>query len=441
MAGRVCRLVRDHPACFIIVCQITSVVRLLLLELIPTDGFHPLHVPVAQGSTCDIVVCTTMPLFSDGNSDVGGLSRSMEACHQTCILVQRPNSIANGQCTTHPSAMGSLKDTAENPPSESEGYERSFPASASKDLFWRLALIIGLALPLLVAGLLLFVNGFFLSRDDLPYISNGRALPFPPLFPHLDPAPLHLNREEGTYYVDTTAENRRGVDKPFSREVGLMPLDLGSFLSPRVDSNFTEADICRTGACRSSWVSVTPYDRVVILLIDAMRFDFLLWDPEASNACGNDAASECAPAPPGLRPFYRNRVPFVHDLLRRTDTDLLRFLASFVGRQQALSKEDGEDRTSQVRPIVNLPTERPMRDSFAADTISSYSASDWGGNHFTRLYIFEADPPTATTQRLTGLATGSMPSFFSVRFDFCHGRAQGANRQTTRVASPWGGHA
>ncbi|KAL8445960.1 hypothetical protein Emag_004925 [Eimeria magna] len=52
-------------------------------------------------------------------------------------------------------------------------------------------------------------------------------------------------------------------------------------------------------------------------------------------------------------------------------------------------------------------------DAATSRTQAPRTSGHWGGNHFTRLYIFEADAPTATTQRLTGLATGSMPSFFS----------------------------
>ncbi|KAL8453901.1 hypothetical protein Emed_000612 [Eimeria media] len=264
-----------------------------------------------------------------------------------------------------------------------------------------------LALSMLIGGTMFFIKGFFLSRDDLPYISNARDLPFPPLFPHLHPHELHLNKEEGVYYVSppiAPTQPSEAVETPQTAEE-LVQVNLETFLNPELNSMATEADTCDAGECKTSWVSVTPYDRVLILLIDAMRFDFLLWDPEATNTCENNENNvtlECKPAPLTLRPFYRNRLPFAHDLLRRSDADLKLFFRYLMERE---AREDADDHARDV-DVAPSRTQEEMR------------REHWGGNHLTRLYLFEADSPTATTQRLTGLATGSMPSFFSVRETF-----------------------
>ncbi|CDJ36670.1 uncharacterized protein EMH_0002360 [Eimeria mitis] len=282
-------------------------------------------------------------------------------------------------------------------------------------LFSRLLSVIGLSLTLFSVGTLLFIGGFFLSRDDLPFISNGRAIPFPPLFPHLDPAQLQLNKEEGIYYADNSSPGApRGSGEHGDTEGAPRPLYLEQFTDPKLVSVSSEPGYCQTEHCSSSWLSVTPYDRVVIFLIDAMRFDFLLWDPDASNACEDNATKECLAAPSGLRPFYRNRMPFAHDLLRRSDADLQKFLLSLMDGKET-PPGIGNSTTLAQEDLSTLETKLPPDASGSQGRSAGLPSIDnWGGNRFTRLYIFEADPPTATTQRLTGLATGSMPSFFSV---------------------------
>ena len=84
-----------------------------------------------------------------------------------------------------------------------------------------------------------------------------------------------------------------------------------------------------------------PYKRAVWLLVDALRYDFVLFDDSL----------------PDPVPVYRNKLPFIRDLLR-----------------------------------------------------------DNSGN--TRLFKFVADPPTTTMQRLKALTTGSLPTFIDVGSNF-----------------------
>ena len=83
------------------------------------------------------------------------------------------------------------------------------------------------------------------------------------------------------------------------------------------------------------------FQRVVWLLVDALRYDFLEYDPRLD------------PSPP----VFRNKLPFVRDLLR----------------------------------------DRPQN---------------------ARLFRFVADPPTTTMQRLKALTTGSLPTFVDVGSNF-----------------------
>ncbi|CDJ50798.1 hypothetical protein, conserved [Eimeria brunetti] len=334
------------------------------------------------------------------------------------IYKQPPATVENGAHLTGPPGKGSavnghlLREAADGE------NECSYPPLVtSRNVFCRLILVIALSLTLFAVGTLLFIGGFFLSRENLPYISNGRVIPFPPLFPHLDPARLQLNREEGLYYVEKgIPRGPRSTSEHVDADGAPQPLHLEQFTNPTLAAVSSEPEPCQTENCGSSWVSVTPYDRVVVLLIDALRFDFLLWDPEASRACEDNATKECAGAPSGLRPFYRNRLPFAHDLLRRSDAELQRFLFSLINGNNAPKK--AVNSTTAMQKDVNETKLATGASEPQAGPTGLSSIDSWGGNRFTRLYIFEADPPTATTQRLTGLATGSMPSFFTVRETF-----------------------
>lgn len=83
------------------------------------------------------------------------------------------------------------------------------------------------------------------------------------------------------------------------------------------------------------------FKRVLWILIDALRYDFMVYDESLD------------PSPPP----HRNRMPFVHHLLR----------------------------------------DRPQN---------------------TRLFKFVADPPTTTMQRLKALTTGSLPTFVDIGSNF-----------------------
>ena len=83
-----------------------------------------------------------------------------------------------------------------------------------------------------------------------------------------------------------------------------------------------------------------PFRRAVWLLIDALRYDFMTYDEELDSP-----------------PVYRNKMPFVRDLLKTKPAN-------------------------------------------------------------TRLFKFVADPPTTTMQRLKALTTGSLPTFIDIGSNF-----------------------
>ncbi|KAL8432546.1 hypothetical protein ACSSS7_004543 [Eimeria intestinalis] len=349
------------------------------------------------------------------------MTRSSSSHHEPCILVRSHNSRTSSPRGPPSPENDSFQDGLSSKYDKDEALEISCPPLAPSDTMLRLGTVILLAFSMLIGGTILFIKGFFLSRDDLPYISNGRDLPFPPLFPHLHPHSLHLKREEGAYYVLPNDKAPQTSDAIETLQAGeeLVRVNLESFLSPQLSSMATKAETCDAADCKTSWVSVTPYDRAMILLIDAMRFDFVLWDPDATNTCENKATLECEPAPPTLRPFYRNRLPFAHDLLRRSDSELKQFLSYLLKRELAKDTDDRGDGSSQADVnISGFDDSHTVNSNSGASKAQAPPTRSWGGNRFTRLYIFEADAPTATTQRLTGLATGSMPSFFSG----CQGR-------------------
>lgn len=106
----------------------------------------------------------------------------------------------------------------------------------------------------------------------------------------------------------------------------------------------SEQDESRQGApaeSQSCYPHPRRFKRVVWLLIDALRYDFMEYDPSLD------------PSPP----VYRNKMPFVRDLLAH----------------------------------------RPQN---------------------ARLFRFVADPPTTTLQRLKALTTGSLPTFIDIGSNF-----------------------
>ena len=95
------------------------------------------------------------------------------------------------------------------------------------------------------------------------------------------------------------------------------------------------------GVARNCYSFPRPYKRAIWLLVDALRYDFALFN-------------ESLPEPV---PVYRNKLPFIRDLLRDSPSN-------------------------------------------------------------ARLFKFIADPPTTTMQRLKALTTGSLPTFIDVGSNF-----------------------
>ena len=134
--------------------------------------------------------------------------------------------------------------------------------------------------------------------------------------------------------------------------VGLLVFCKGFLLKRVVIPEYSQCSLSQAQAAKSSpsdsrdHLSCTEYPRrfkrVVWLLIDALRYDFIEYGDELS---------------PDSVPVYRNKMPFVRDLLR----------------------------------------EKPRN---------------------AKLFRFIADPPTTTMQRLKALSTGGLPTFIDISNNF-----------------------
>lgn len=116
----------------------------------------------------------------------------------------------------------------------------------------------------------------------------------------------------------------------------------------------------RLGSNESCW-NHRKFERVVVLLIDSLRFDFCTMDPSYDASIENNIATGHAFVDPGddarIVRYYKNRLPVLNATIH----------------------------------------EKP---------------------HNSRLFRFVADPPTATMQRIKALTTGSMPTFLEVSDNF-----------------------
>jgi predicted AlkP superfamily pyrophosphatase or phosphodiesterase len=101
------------------------------------------------------------------------------------------------------------------------------------------------------------------------------------------------------------------------------------------------------------------YDRAIIMVVDALRFDFAFYDPTLTNNDGSTNSNDDNGNGIGSRsiPMYRNKLPVLFDHLR----------------------------------------DEPSK---------------------SRLFQFVADPPTTTMQRLKGLTTGGLPTFIDIKNNF-----------------------
>ena len=117
-----------------------------------------------------------------------------------------------------------------------------------------------------------------------------------------------------------------------------------SFISNASDCRWEEPVQQRrhTDGKKECWMQ-RKFDRIAVVLIDAMRADFGIYEPHL---------------PPAQTPFYKNKLPVIHELL---------------------TSGEGLD---------------------------------------AHMFRFVADSPTTTTQRLKGLTTGSLPTFIDAGENF-----------------------
>lgn len=250
--------------------------------------------------------------------------------------------------------------------------------------------------------------------------------------------------------------------------------------------------VTSTSSSSSSWVSVHPYSQLLLILIDALRFDFAWWEPKRK--------------PPSLPPHLASSSRFsVPSLVPRRNPSSTpapsrdRGEANKGRKKEDMGEEnkEGEERArvsspgmgAVVSPTKDTARERRDDEGEEENLLRSLSAehrqepkhrAEGGGGEnkgkgkveqaagtggggrvaeeeeeeeeapphhnnlrvlhdllretrenkpsslfSTRLFVFEADAPTATTQRLKALTAGTLPTFFEVH----------AARKTTRTNS------
>ncbi|ESS32442.1 putative transmembrane protein [Toxoplasma gondii RUB] len=274
---------------------------------------------------------------------------------------------------------------------------------------------------LLAAGTFFFLKGFFLSRVELGVFSSASELPFPLLFPHLHPTaearppataqePPATARERvgGTQARQADGDRRRAA----SAESSLPSRGPAASANPAAP-----------GAPSSSWVSVYPYERLLLILVDALRFDFAWWEPgkrpvplpphlktpRFSLTPWRDrgsASTSPSPSPDSAAAPQVEKAPW-------TQPRDLSFFSEFFGEvdRHLEDSTNSSVETPEAPPHHNY---MPFLHFLLAHDRHLVSTSPFS----SRLFIFEADAPTATTQRLKALGSGTVPTFFEIRESF-----------------------
>ncbi|CBZ54348.1 conserved hypothetical protein [Neospora caninum Liverpool] len=298
-------------------------------------------------------------------------------------------------------------------------------------LTWEpLGLLFGIGL-LLVAATFFFLKGFFLSRIELGVFSSSE-LPFPPLFLHLHPYDDALRAGDR----DARPPRRDEETADASPSCPLSPSPACSNAPPRAASSATSAH---------SWVSVYPYEQLLLLLVDALRFDFAWWEPgkrpaalppnllsprfsltpphggaPAGAAAASTAASTApsvASAPPAS-PGSSTDVACSPKKPAWTQPRDLRFFSQFFGDAKKNGEDEGTGDSETGEDAPPHHNHMPSLHFLLAHDRHLVAESPFS----SRLFVFEADAPTATTQRLKALGSGTLPTFFEVRESFASSR-------------------
>ncbi|KEP67432.1 UNVERIFIED_CONTAM: hypothetical protein HHA_224920 [Hammondia hammondi] len=284
---------------------------------------------------------------------------------------------------------------------------------------------------LLAAATFFFLKGFFLSRVELGVFSSASELPFPLLFPHLHPSaeagssataqePPTAGRERvrGTQARQEDGDRRREA----SRRPCAAASSADSCLASRGPAS-SAAPSASPVAPSSSWVSVYPYERLLLILIDALRFDFAWWEPGKRPAPlpphlktrrfsltpwgdRGSASTSPSPSPDSAAAPRVEKEPW-------TQPRDLGFFSQFFGEVDR-HLEDSTDFGVEAPEAPPHHNDMPFLHFLLAHDRHLVSASPFS----SRLFIFEADAPTATTQRLKALGSGTVPTFFEIRESF-----------------------
>ena len=202
-------------------------------------------------------------------------------------------------------------------------------------------------------ALYFFTKGFLLTRFETSESSKCHQ---PPGFPANPPS--STSGSEGVAGHTNTSGTK------------IVPSEADFSADEPVTSNKAEP----SGNGKESCWFPKRFKRAVIILVDALRYDFVAWDAEFTTHRNVEEETQPlhkASSDPekGYDPrrFYLNHVPVIRETLAK---DRLR-----------ARKKRNEGR-------------------------------------YSLLYRFEADPPTVTMQRLKGLMTGGMPTFIDFKDNF-----------------------
>ncbi|PFH35290.1 hypothetical protein BESB_061770 [Besnoitia besnoiti] len=311
-----------------------------------------------------------------------------------------------------------------------------YPSPPALPALWLPLLLLCGVGALLSGATFFFLKGFFLSRIQLEQFSSPEVLPFPPLFAHLHPAHAPAERPDAERASWETP--RQEEENPQRTPNAHTPSRNASSSSSSLSSSSSSSPGSASSGS-SGWVSVYPYEHLVLLLVDALRFDFAFWDPgkkpptlpprlEASprfslspaNPDLHTKGAQHGPSSSSASSFSSLAEPQSSSSAAWAVPRDLRFFSRFFGESSLPAGVGGEDgknaegvEAAEGAEAAEAPAHHNNMEALHF-LLSHDRKLDSRSPFSSRLFVFEADAPTATTQRLKALASGTLPTFFEV---------------------------
>ena len=183
-----------------------------------------------------------------------------------------------------------------------------------------------------------------------------------------------------------------------------LALFINGFLLTRV--HLPERSTERPGAAANA-TAPPPYDRVVWLMIDALRYDFVV----------SDGRYRCADA----KLCHQGHMPFLSELSSQVGAATA---SSKLAVQHVVCERNLLSRSRLLRGARAADAKHCLQPPASAVPSHSSPLPLWSHcilQDAARSFMFVADAPTTTTQRLKSLATGGLPSFFDISNSFTAG--------------------